>query len=75
MTNPTRSTVTPAAAIGARLRDALPGERMEGTGFPGRWVGGVSMVLGPLLMLTGALLRARFHFIPTSSPRTSGIPP
>ncbi|WP_073948501.1 hypothetical protein [Streptomyces kebangsaanensis] len=62
MTNPARFVITPAATIGARLRDALPVERLEGTGFPGRWVGGVAMVLGPLLMLTGALLRARFHF-------------
>ncbi|MFE6889254.1 hypothetical protein [Streptomyces sp. NPDC057694] len=62
MTNLTRSMVAPAATIGARLRDALPVERLEGTGFPGRWVGGAALVLGPLLMLTGALLRVRFHF-------------
>ncbi|QMU28135.1 hypothetical protein [Adhaeribacter radiodurans] len=30
--------------------------------FPGRWIGGVSLVLGPLLILTGALLRIQFHF-------------
>jgi hypothetical protein len=30
--------------------------------FPGRWVGGISLVVGPLLMLTGVLLRIRFHF-------------
>ena len=30
--------------------------------FPGRWVGGVSLILGPFLMLTGALLRIQFHF-------------
>jgi hypothetical protein len=30
--------------------------------FPGRWVGGVSMVLAPLLLLTGVLLRIQFHF-------------
>ena len=30
--------------------------------FPGRWVGGVSLILGPLLILTGALLRVQFHF-------------
>ena len=30
--------------------------------FPGRWVGGVAMILGPLLVLTGALLRIQFHF-------------
>ncbi|MHC3814769.1 hypothetical protein [Streptomyces sp. DT9] len=62
MTNPTTSMATAVATTGARLRAALPVERLEGTGFPGRWVSGTAMVLGPLLMLTGALLRARFHF-------------
>ncbi|MET7853547.1 hypothetical protein ABZT48_36315 [Streptomyces avermitilis] len=62
MPNPTTSMATPVTTIGARLRGALPVERLEDTGFPGRWVGGTAMVFGPLLMLTGALLRARFHF-------------
>lgn len=30
--------------------------------FPGPWIGGVSLILGPLLILTGALLRIQFHF-------------
>jgi hypothetical protein len=30
--------------------------------FPGRWVGGGSLILGPLLIATGALLRIQFHF-------------
>ncbi|MDA3642431.1 hypothetical protein LZ318_21025 [Saccharopolyspora indica] len=30
--------------------------------FPGRWVGGASLVLGPLLLLTGVLLRLPFDF-------------
>lgn len=30
--------------------------------FPGRWIGGASLLLAPLLMLTGVLLRIRFHF-------------
>jgi hypothetical protein len=30
--------------------------------FPGRWVGGVAMVVGPLLLLVGALLRAWSDF-------------
>ncbi|QHT71958.1 hypothetical protein GXP67_09810 [Rhodocytophaga rosea] len=30
--------------------------------FPGRWVGGISLILGPVLILTGALLRIEFHF-------------
>ncbi|MEU6672447.1 hypothetical protein [Streptomyces sp. NPDC046727] len=31
--------------------------------FPGRWVGGASFVVGPLLVLSGVLLRARFGFL------------
>ncbi|MFC5187795.1 hypothetical protein [Actinomadura harenae] len=30
--------------------------------FPGRWLGGASLVLGPSLVLLGVLLRVRFHF-------------
>ncbi len=30
--------------------------------FPGRWLGGASMILGPLLLLTGILLRIQFPF-------------
>ncbi|WP_343952081.1 hypothetical protein [Nonomuraea longicatena] len=30
--------------------------------FPGRWVGGASLIAGPLLVLTGVLLRLRFDF-------------
>jgi hypothetical protein len=30
--------------------------------FPGRWLGGVALILGPLLMLTGVLLRAGRNF-------------
>lgn len=30
--------------------------------FPGRWVGAVSLLISPLLLLAGALLRFRFHF-------------
>ncbi|WP_428657776.1 hypothetical protein [Runella sp.] len=30
--------------------------------FPGRWIGGTSMIFGPLLLLSGILLRLRFHF-------------
>ncbi|MEU0056817.1 hypothetical protein [Streptomyces sp. NPDC006334] len=62
MTNSTTSMPAPATTIGTRLHSALPVERLEATGFPGRWVGGTALVLGPLLMLTGAILRARFHF-------------
>ncbi|KDN22139.1 hypothetical protein [Amycolatopsis rifamycinica] len=34
----------------------------EDRGFPGRWVGGTALILGPLLLLTGTLLRAPFPF-------------
>lgn len=30
--------------------------------FPGRWLGGACLIFGPLLLLTGALLRVQFHF-------------
>lgn len=30
--------------------------------FPGRWVGGTSMILAPILFLIGILLRIQFHF-------------
>jgi hypothetical protein len=34
----------------------------QGYWFPGRWVGGTSLILGPLLLLSGVLLRVQFHF-------------
>lgn len=30
--------------------------------FPGRWVGGISMILAPILFLAGMLLRVQYHF-------------
>jgi hypothetical protein len=36
--------------------------RVEEYWFPGRWVGGVSMVLAPIILLAGVLLRIEFHF-------------
>lgn len=30
--------------------------------FPGRWVGGISMTIAPIVFLTGMLLRIQFHF-------------
>ena len=30
--------------------------------FPGRWIGGFSLILAPLLLLAGVLLRLNFHF-------------
>ncbi|MFC3996297.1 hypothetical protein ACFOVU_10250 [Nocardiopsis sediminis] len=40
----------------------VTGATVPGVPFPGRWVGGASLVLGPLLLLTGVLLRARYDF-------------
>ncbi|GLX68930.1 hypothetical protein [Paenibacillus glycanilyticus] len=31
-------------------------------GFPGRWIGGIALLLAPLLLLAGVLLRSPFHF-------------
>ena len=30
--------------------------------FPGRWIGGISMILAPVLFLFGMLLRMQYHF-------------
>lgn len=30
--------------------------------FPGRWIGGLSLIIGPLLFLAAALLRVQFYF-------------
>jgi hypothetical protein len=30
--------------------------------FPGPWIGGISLVAAPLLLLAGVILRAQFHF-------------
>jgi hypothetical protein len=30
--------------------------------FPGRWVGGTTMILGPILLFVGVVLRIQFHF-------------
>src|SRR5262245_66595609 len=37
-------------------------QKSEDFWFPGRWVGGITMILGPILLLVGALLRIQFHF-------------
>lgn len=47
---------------GSLSTQQLMGPALQSTIFPGRWVGGGSLVLGPLLILTGALLRIQFHF-------------
>jgi hypothetical protein len=43
-------------------RDAERKGDCENFWFPGRWVGGVAMILGPILLLSGALLRIQYHF-------------
>jgi hypothetical protein len=30
--------------------------------FPGRYIGGITLIVGPFLLLVGILLRSRFHF-------------
>ncbi|GAB4016373.1 hypothetical protein GCM10028808_44610 [Spirosoma migulaei] len=35
---------------------------IEAFWFPGRWVGGASLLLGPILLLAGTLLRLQFDF-------------
>lgn len=44
-----------------RATNAAAVARQSAT-FPGRWVGGLSAVLGPLLILAGMLMRIRYHF-------------
>ena len=39
-----------------------PSTGIDAFWFPGRWVGGCSLVVGPLLLLVGALLRVQFDF-------------
>lgn len=45
-----------------KVNQQPPHPPAQPTSFPGRWIGGVSLILGPLLILTGALLRIQFHF-------------
>jgi hypothetical protein len=43
-----------------KLSDKCP--QLEEHWFPGRWIGGASMILAPVLLLAGVLLRIQFHF-------------
>ncbi|HZF39795.1 MAG TPA: hypothetical protein VE715_13290 [Blastocatellia bacterium] len=43
-------------------QSAEGGRQSEDFWFPGRWVGGIAMILGPILLLVGALLRIQFHY-------------
>jgi len=44
------------------MTEREPPEVNAGFWLPGRWLGGISMVVGPLLLLAGILLRIREHF-------------
>lgn len=37
-------------------------ERVRDNWFPGRWLGGISLIIGPIFMLIGVILRSKFHF-------------
>ncbi|MGG0175687.1 hypothetical protein [Gottfriedia acidiceleris] len=37
-------------------------ERVIDNWFPGRWLGGFSLILGPIFMLIGVVLRSKFYF-------------
>lgn len=52
MVSPQLASATPAPA--------RPGLSLDG--FPGRWIGGACLALGPLLLLAGAGLRMPFHY-------------
>jgi hypothetical protein len=44
--------------------------------IPGRWLGGASLILGPIVLLVGLLLRIQFNFFyPTSWPRFTSTRP
>lgn len=45
-----------------RVMSQLAEPTSQGYWFPGRWVGGVSLVLSPVLLLAGVLLRSGFHY-------------
>lgn len=47
-----------AVGPGRAVSEPAPMERW----FPGRWVGGTALVVAPLLLLTGVLLRLQFPF-------------
>ncbi|MFF7458613.1 hypothetical protein [Kitasatospora sp. NPDC008115] len=55
-------TTTQSASPMRKTVSVLPVEWAGEAPFPGRWVGGVSLVLGPLLLTTGVLLRWPFDF-------------
>jgi len=44
------------------LANGYPVRLTDQATFPGPWIGGTSLIIGPLLILTGALLRVQFHY-------------
>lgn len=51
------------SSVNRQAQESRPPETGESTyWFPGRWIGGISLIVGPLLFLAAALLRIRFHF-------------
>lgn len=59
MTMQSTTTTLERDRASATRNDAPAGQEFW---FPGRWIGGVSLVLGPLLLLAGVLLRLQFDF-------------
>lgn len=44
------------------MKEKISLESIEALWFPGRWVGGISLIIGPVFLLTGVLLRSQFDF-------------
>ncbi|WP_406286234.1 hypothetical protein [Streptomyces sp. NBC_00209] len=62
MTTTTRSTSAVHGAVSPAKARLLPVAWDGDAPFPGRWVGGMSLVAAPLLLGAGVLLRLPFHF-------------
>jgi hypothetical protein len=43
-------------------QSAERGRQSEDFWFPGHWVGAIAMILGPIFLFVGALLRIQFHY-------------
>lgn len=47
----------------AAVQVTVPAEALsEAYWFPGRWVGGLTLIVSPLLLVAGELLRIKYHF-------------
>src|SRR3954451_5475333 len=60
ITNSTSHTFYKRAGQERCMQKRLAG--LNASGLPGRWLGAASLIVGPLLLLTGILLRIQFHF-------------